>query len=259
MQLGDLRTLERVRTEWVTNDILLRPSLENLDKFVIYPFLNIDPGSSTAALAMVEKNTKVDPRDSVFNIRIVEDDIRALATKLQSDLFQIRASSRFHNLSANNGRPGESDLVNVHVGGEGSTSDLSEAGEDVDNTRWKTSFFDELSGVESTERSLFGGFENNDVAAGDGRADLPGPHEEGKVPWDDLRTDTDLDRLLSVSGSCREMVGRTNRFLLGVVECLRVRLNDSAMDLVCPAAVISEAPGAHTDVDFGHAERFAIV
>lgn len=31
------------------------------------------------------------------------------------------------------------------------------------------------------------------------------------------------------------------------------------MDLVRPTAVISETSGAHTDIDLGHAERFAII
>ena len=204
LQLGDLRTLERVRTEWVTNDILLRPGLERLNEFVIDALLNVDPGSSTAALAMVEENSEIDPRNRVLDIRIVEHDVRALATKFQGNLLQIRASSRLHDLSANNGRPSESDLVNVHMSGEGSTCDLAEAGNDVDNPGWETRFFDELGGIESTERGLFGGLENDGVAAGDGRANLPGPHQEGKVPWDDLANDTDLDGRLSISDSCSE-------------------------------------------------------
>ena len=142
---------------------------------------------------------------------------------------------------------------------ESSASDLAEAGEDVDDTGWETSFFDELGGVESAERGLFGGLENDDVAAGDGRADLPGPHKEGKVPWDDLPTDTNLTGLLSVSDSYNERIGWTNRFLLSVVESLGVCLNDFAVDLVRPTAVISEASGAHVNIDLGHAECFAIV
>ena len=82
------------------------------------------------------------------------------------------------------------------MGGESSTSDLAKAGDDVDDTGWEASLFDELGGVESAERGLLGGLENDGVAAGDGRADLPGPHEKGKVPWDDLRDDTDLRHVL---------------------------------------------------------------
>ena len=51
----------------------------------------------------------------------------------------------------------------------------------------------------------------------------------------------------------------TNRFLLGVIEGFGICLNDIAMDLVCPAAVISKASGAHSNIDLGHAERFAVV
>ena len=251
--------MERVRTERVTHNVLLRSGLERFDKLVVDPLLNIYPGSSAAALAVVEEDTKVDPRNCILDIRIVEDNIRAFATKLEGHLFQIRASGRFHDLPANNGRSGESDLVNVHVGREGSTGNLAEAGDDVDDTRWETGFFDELGGVEGAERSLFGGLENDDVTAGDGRANFPGPHEEWEIPWDDLRADTDLEGLLSASSSCKDMVGLTNRFLLGVVESLSVRLNDLAVNLICPAAVISKASGAHANVDFGHAERFAIV
>ena len=203
LQLGNLRTLERVRTKGVTHNVLLRSGLECFDKLVIDPLLDIYPGSSAAALAVVEENTEVDPRDRIFDIRIVEDNIRALATKLQGNLFQIRASGRFHDLPADNGRSGESDLVNVHVGREGSTSNLAEARDDVDDTGWETGFFDELGGVEGTERGLFGGLENDDVTAGDGRANLPGPHEEWEIPWDDLRANTNLDGLLSTSDSTK--------------------------------------------------------
>lgn len=90
--------------------------------------------------------------------------------------------------------------------GESRTSDLAKTGEDVDDTGWETGFFDELGGVESAERGLFGGLEDDDIATGDSRADLPCPHEEREVPWDNLRTDTDLDGLLSVLVSHNESI-----------------------------------------------------
>ena len=87
------------------------------------------------------------------------------------------------------------------VGGDGGAGDLAEAGEDVDDTGWEASLFDELGGVEGAERGLLGGLEDDDVAAGDGGADLPGPHEEGEVPGDDLAADTDLERTQVQSAS----------------------------------------------------------
>ena len=197
LQLRDLRTLECVRSEWVADFVLLRPSLESFNKFVVNTLLNIDPGSSTTTLAVVEEDTKIDPRNRVLDICIIKDNIRALATKLQCNLLQIRTSSRFHNLSADNGRSSECNLVNVHVGREGSTCHFAEAGNNIDNTGGETSFFDQLGGVESAEGSLFRGLENDDVAAGYGRADLPSPHEEGEVPGDNLSADTNLDTFRS--------------------------------------------------------------
>ena len=59
LQLGDLRTLERVRTKWVTNNVLLRPGLESFNKLIIDTLLNINPGSGTTALAFIEENPNI--------------------------------------------------------------------------------------------------------------------------------------------------------------------------------------------------------
>lgn len=78
------------------------------------------------------------------------------------------------------------------MGGEGSAGDLAEAREDVDDAGGETGFLDEGGGVEGAEGGLFCGFEDDDVAAGDGGADFPCPHQEGEVPGDDLGADADL-------------------------------------------------------------------
>ena len=187
-----MRALECVGGEWVANDILCCPSLELFDELVVDTLLDVDPGAGTAALAVVEENTEVDPGDGVLNVCIVEDDVGALATKLKGDLLQVGASSSLHDLTADNSATSEGDLVDVHVRGDGSTGDLAEAGDDVDDTWWETSLLDELAGEESTKWCLFSRLEDDGVTAGNGGADLPRKHEEGEVPWDDLTADTDL-------------------------------------------------------------------
>lgn len=159
--------------KWVSDLVRLSPLLKCLDKFVIDTLLNIDPGASTAALAVVEKDTKVNPRDSIINISIIKDNIGALTTQLKRDLLQIRASSGLHDLSANNGAASESNFVDVHVGGECSTGNLAEAGEDVDDTWGKAGLLDELGGIEGTKGGLFGGLEDDGVSAGHGWANFP--------------------------------------------------------------------------------------
>lgn len=142
---------------------------------------------------MVEKNTKVDPGNGVVNIGVIEDDVGALPAQLECDLLQIGASSCFHDLTANDCATGEGYLVDVHVGGNGGTGDLAETGDDVDDTWREAGFLDEATHVESGQRGLLGGLDDNTISAGYGRADLPCPHEEGEVPWDDLTADTDLE------------------------------------------------------------------
>lgn len=140
----------------------------------------------------------------------------------------------------------------------GRTGGLAKAGEDVDDARWEASFLGELGGIEGTEGSLFGGFQDNCIAACDSWANLPCPHEQWEVPWNDLAADTDLvekSAVLFLIKSDRQ----AHRFLLNIVESVGVRIHDLALNLVRPATIISQAAGAHANIDLGHTERLAIV
>jgi hypothetical protein len=186
LDLGNLRTLEGVGREGVANDVLLCALLELLDEVVVDALLDVDTGSGAAGLAVVEEDTKVDPRDGVINVGILEDDVGRLAAKLEGDLLQVGRGGGLEDCAANDGGTGESDLVDVHVRGEGGTGDLTETGDDVDDTRGEASFLDECGSNESTKRSLFGTLQDDCVTAGNGRADLPCPHEKGEVPGNNL-------------------------------------------------------------------------
>ena len=98
---------------------------------------------------MVEEDTKVDPGDGILDVGIVEHDVRALSTEFKSNLLEIRSGCRLHDLSADDGATGKGNLVDVHVSGHGGTSHLAKSGDDVDDTRGKSSLFDELGGKES--------------------------------------------------------------------------------------------------------------
>jgi len=75
LELRDLWSLEGVGGEWVTDLVGNSALLESLNELVVDARLNVDTGTSTAALAVVEENAKVDPRDGVLDVSIVEDDI----------------------------------------------------------------------------------------------------------------------------------------------------------------------------------------
>jgi hypothetical protein len=197
LQLRDLRALECVLGEGVANSVLGSALPESLNELVIDALLDVDARTSAAALSVVEVDTKVDPVDGLVEVGIIKDNVGALASELESNLLQVGASGRLHNLSADDGGTSESDLVNVHVGGHGSTGDLSETSDDVDDTWWEAGLLDELASYVRRQRCLLSSLEDNHVTGGNGGADLPCPHEQGEVPRDNLTANTNL---LKVSG-----------------------------------------------------------
>jgi len=52
------------------------------------------------------------PSDSLIQIRIVEDNIRALSAKLKCDILQIALRSSLHDLPPDQGATSKRDLVN---------------------------------------------------------------------------------------------------------------------------------------------------
>lgn len=222
LELANLRTLEGLLVEWVADDVLCRSFSEFLNELVVDTRLDIDSGASTAALAVVEENTKVDPRDGVLKVGVVEDNVGRLATEFKGDLLQVGLGSRLEDVSAGNGGAGKGNLVDVHVAGDGSTSGLAEAGKDVDNTGRETGLLDKGGSIQTRQRGLFGGLQDDSVTGGQGRSDLPGPHKEREVPGNDL-------------------TANANRLMSGVVEGLWVCVDGLAVDLVCPSTIVSQA------------------
>ena len=98
--------------------------------------------------------------------------------ELEGDLLQVGACGSLEDGAAGDGRASEGDLVDVHVRGKGRTGSLTETGDDVDDTWWESGLLDELSSDETAERGLLGSLDDDSVAASDGWADLPCPHEQ---------------------------------------------------------------------------------
>ena len=169
----------------------------------------------------LDQLTEAGPADSIGNVGIVPDNVWALSTELQGSLLQVGRSCGLEDVSSDESGTGESNLVDVHVVGNGSTCNWTETRNNVDDTRWNTSLLDELGELQSREWSLLGGLEHNDVTSSQGWSNLPGEHEEWEVPWDDLTTDTDW--LVTSVGE------------LGVVH-----LNGLTVVLVGPSCVVSE-------------------
>jgi len=126
------------------------------------------------------------------------------------------------------------------VRGDGGTGSLAEPRNDVDDAWREASLLDESRRNETTKWGLLSCLDDNSVTAGNGWANLPCPHEQREVPWDDLTADT-------------------NGLLLDIVEGVWASIGDLAFNLVCPAAIISQAANAHADIDLGHVGSLAVI
>lgn len=192
LELRNLRALEGLLVEGVADLVLLSSLLEGGKELVVDGLLDVDTGTGAAALSVVVVDTEVDPVDGLIDVGVVKDDVGGLATKLEGDLLEVGRGSSLHDGSADDSGASEGDLVNVHVGGEGGTSGLAVAGDEVEDTSRETSLLDELGENKGGERSLLSSLHDNGVTGGQGRADLPCQHEKREVPGDDLTADTNL-------------------------------------------------------------------
>ena len=142
--LCDLGTLESVFGEGVADFGEGRSDLlEFRDELVVDAFLDEDTGSSAADLALVVHDPAMGPLGCLLDIGVVKDDDWGLATGLECDVFHVDGGC-FLDLLAGYGGSGESDLVDVEVGGDCVTGGLAVTVENVDNTWWEPGFGNEF-------------------------------------------------------------------------------------------------------------------
>lgn len=240
LELRDLGTLEGLLVEGVTQLVLSSALLEAGNELVVDTLLDQNTGTGAAALAVVVEDTKVSPGDGVVDVGIVEDNVGGLAAQLESNLLQVGLGSSLEDSAADESRSSEGDLVDVHVGGDGSTGGTAKARDDVNDTRGEASLDDQLGDVESGQRSLLGGLQDNSVTGSNGGTDLPGQHEKREVPGDDLTADTD-------------------GLVAGVRESLVVGIDRLTGDLVGPATVVAQAGTTVGDISLGHQHALSVV
>lgn len=199
LQLADLRTLEGIVGKWVADCVLLCALLECLDELVVDALLYENTRPSAAALAVVEVNTEVDPMNGFLDIGVIKNDVGRLASELERHLLQVGRGGGLHDLAAYGGGAGEGDLVDIHVRSKSCACGLAEARDQVEDSWGETSLLDELCGHQGGEGSLLSGLHHYSVTCRQRGADLPGPHEQGEVPGNNLATNTNLKAEESVS------------------------------------------------------------
>ena len=208
--LINLSALLGLLVRGVAEDALLGALHGELHELVVDLLVAVDARGGAAALALVEEQTKVSDLDGLSDVGVVHDDEGRLAAELEGDILEVRVGRGALDEAANLRGAGEGDLVDVHVVGETSAGSGAVTGEDVNHARGEAGLEAELEGLvsvqrwgsesnvmpyltsaEGGERGLLGGLHDHAVAAGEERADLPGPHEQREVPRDDDATDAD--------------------------------------------------------------------
>ena len=118
------------------------------------------------------------PLDGLVEIRIVEDDGRALSTQLKGNILQVALGSGLHDFPADEGRTSERDLFDTAVLADGLTDSISISDNEVEDTRRETDFTDHVGDHESGQGSQFGGLHDDDVSGSERGADLPAQHQD---------------------------------------------------------------------------------
>ena len=140
--------------------------------------------AGAAHLALIEEHAVDQAFDCPVQIGVSKDDEGRLAAQLQAQLLAT-AGGAAPDGAPYFGRSGEGDLGDARMRHDG-LAHRAVAGDDVDHARRQSHLDAQLTEQQGRERSLLGGLEDNRIAAGQRRGDLPGQHQQRKVPRHDL-------------------------------------------------------------------------
>jgi hypothetical protein len=212
----------------------------SLNELIVDLLVNESAGSSAAALTSVEEQTEVSLLDGEVDVSVVHDDVGGLTTELEGDSLEVVGVGVTHNVISDFGRSGEGNLVDITMLSE-LRSAAALTGEDVDDTLGESSFVGDLSHAEGREGSLLSNLGDGDTSCGEGGSPLPGSHEGGEVPGDNLG-------------------GNTNGLVLVVLEVRSVNWDNISEVLISPASVGSELTDDKVDISsLGNADVLTVV
>src|SRR5262249_6444528 len=154
---------------------------------------------------LIKVDSSDDPLDSLVDGSILKQDIGGLSPQLEGKprmtwglgvLLAIRRSGlstaggkRLRNQFAHFGGSRESDLVDAPMIDQ-RRARRARARNDIHHPRWKFGFLKYLRQLQRRDAGGLGGFEDDSISASQRRSDLPGGHQEGKIPGYNLSGDT---------------------------------------------------------------------
>src|SRR5256712_9519547 len=122
MILGRERPHLRLLVQWVADAEGSDSRQERVEELVPDRFVQEDPGSGDARLALIVERGEERSLNGSVQIRVVEDDVRAFPPELQKRSLQVRCGLP-HDLLADLDGTGEADLVDPGMAREGRPGD----------------------------------------------------------------------------------------------------------------------------------------
>ena len=113
------------------------------------------------------------PVNGLVEIRVVEDDIRALSTEFKCDILEIALGRSLHDLPAGDGRTGEGDLLNMRMVADCLTNGIPISNDEVEDASREPNFTNHLRYHESGQRGELGRLHDDSVSGRESGADLP--------------------------------------------------------------------------------------
>ena len=198
-----------------------------------------EPRARGADLTLAVEDPVVRTTHGRFEVRIREDDVRALATQFECHALH-RVGGVAHDLHADLRGSGEGDLVHTWMLDQGCARRAAPTRDDIEGTGRESGVLHDLSHRERRKWRFAGRLENDRAACSERRSEFPAREVEREIPRNDR---------------CHYAY----RFPHGVDEIAGVHRQDVARELVGPAGVVLECLDAHRHVDLRLEQRFAVL
>ena len=190
MCLGDEGTGLGVLIERSAEADLLGTLHEAADEFLGDGILDDESGAGRTHLTGVDEGAVESIIQSRIEVGIGEDDVRVLAAELKGDLLD-RVGGVAEQQTTGDEATGERDHVDVLMRRQRGTGIGTRTEDEVAGSSRQTELFEHLHGEDRRVRGELGRLEDESVASGDGRGDLPRCLQQRVVPRSDERADAD--------------------------------------------------------------------
>ena len=188
--LGDQRAGLRLVVERTAEADPLRPVDDGVHELVVDRLLDDQARTGGADLAGVQEDRGERHVERRLAVRVGEDDVGVLATKLESDLLH-RARGGGHDPLAGGETAGEGDQVDARVLGERRARPGPGTDDEVGHAGRQPGLLEQPHQVDGRVRRELARLEHEGVAGRQAGGDLPGHLEEWVVPGRDQAADSD--------------------------------------------------------------------